>query len=162
MLNLITTGRNATIIFDDGSLSRQFQLKTGAPQGNSPSPLHYNFCEQIAILKLELDPQIASIYNHHLIPRNQVPPILGPNVLPQAPVPDPVPIPVPVPVRRPALPIELLTGVANLNRNAANLRLRINDPFALESNRETDKVESFADDKTVIFLATEAGLSAIR
>ena len=32
-------------------------------------------------------------------------------------------------------------------------------PF--ESNRETDKVESFADDKTVIFLATEAGLSAI-
>ena len=74
MLNLITTGRNATIIFDDGSLSRQFQLETGAPQGNSPSPLQYNFCEQIAILKLELDPRIASIYNHHLIPRNHVPP----------------------------------------------------------------------------------------
>ena len=74
MLNLITTGRNATIIFDDSSLSRQFQLETGAPQGNSPSPLQYNFCEQIAILKLELDPRIASIYNHHLIPRNHVPP----------------------------------------------------------------------------------------
>ena len=97
MLNLITTGRNATIIFDDGSLSRQFYLENGAPQGNSPSPLQYNFCEQIAILKLELDPRIASIYNHHLIPRNQVPPLLGPNPAPLAPVPDPVPIPVPVP-----------------------------------------------------------------
>ena len=30
MLNLITTGRNATIIFDDGTLSRQFALETGA------------------------------------------------------------------------------------------------------------------------------------
>ena len=131
MLNLITTGRNATIIFDDGSLSRQFQLETGAPQGNSPSPLQYNFCEQIAILKLELEPRIASIYNHHLIPRNQVPPILGPNVLPQAPVPDPVPLPVPVPALRPDPPIEFLPGVANVNRFAAHLRLRINDPFAL-------------------------------
>ena len=50
MLNLITTGRNATIIFDDGSLSRQFLLETGAPQGNSPSPLQYNLCEEIAII----------------------------------------------------------------------------------------------------------------
>ena len=68
-------------------------------------------------------------------------------------MPDPVPIPVPIPVpaQRPDLPIEFLPGVANVNRYAAHLRLRINDPFALESNRETDKVESFADDKTVIF-----------
>ena len=57
---------------------------------------------------------------------------------------------------RPDPPIEILPGVANVDRLAAHLRLRINDPFALESNRETDKVESFADDKTVIFLATEA------
>ena len=69
LLQLITTGRNATIMFDDGSHSRQFSLETGAPQGNSPSPLQYNFCEQIAILKLELDPRIASVYNHHLVPR---------------------------------------------------------------------------------------------
>ena len=68
MLNLITIGRNATIMFDDGSLSRQFSLETGAPQGNSPSPLQYNLCEQIAILKIELDPRIASVYNHMLIP----------------------------------------------------------------------------------------------
>ena len=68
ILNLITTGRNATIIFDDCSLSRQFNLETGAPQGNSPSPLQYNLCEQIAILKIEMDPEIASVYNHMLIP----------------------------------------------------------------------------------------------
>ena len=35
------------------------------------------------------------------------------------------------------------------------------DPFRMESNRETDKVESFADDKTVTFLATEEGLIAV-
>ena len=35
------------------------------------------------------------------------------------------------------------------------------EPFLLESNRETDKVESFADDKTVTFLATEIGLRAV-
>ena len=80
--------------------------------------------------------------------------------MPRAPVPDPVPIP--VPVRRPALPIEFLPGVANVDRNTANLPLLLDDPIALESNRETDKLVSFADDKTVIFLATEAGLSAIR
>ena len=135
-------------------------MENGAPQGNSPSPLQYNFCEQIAILNLELDPRIASIYNHHLIPRYHVPPILGPDVLPQARVLDPVPIPVPALVRRPAQPIEFLPGVANIDINAINLPLLPDDPFALESNRETDKVESFADDKTVIFLATEAGLSA--
>ena len=33
-------------------------------------------------------------------------------------------------------------------------------PFDLESNRETDKVESFADDKTATFKATRAGLLA--
>ena len=70
MLSLITTGRNATIMFDDGTLSRQFSLETGAPQGNSPSPLQYNFCEQIAILKLELDPRISSIFTHFDIPRH--------------------------------------------------------------------------------------------
>ena len=35
------------------------------------------------------------------------------------------------------------------------------EPFLLESNRETDKVESFADDKTVTFLATKIGLGAV-
>ena len=40
MLNLITIGRNATIMFDDGSLSRQFSLETGAPQ--ETRPLHSN------------------------------------------------------------------------------------------------------------------------
>ena len=35
------------------------------------------------------------------------------------------------------------------------------DPFSCESNRETDKVESFADDKTVTFLATREGLQVL-
>ena len=35
------------------------------------------------------------------------------------------------------------------------------DPFSYESNRETDKVESFADDKTVTFLATREGLQVL-
>ena len=149
MLNLITT----------------FALETGAPQGNSPSPLQYNFCEQIAILKLELDPRIASIYNHHLIPRNA--PALAGNFRPdhvQEPDPVPVlaPVLVPVPMLLPAVNFEFLPGVANIARNALRFPARENDPFSLESNRETDKVESFADDKTVIFLATETGLSAIR
>ena len=143
MLNLITTGRNATIIFDDQSLSRQFALETGAPQGNSPSPLQYNFCEQIALIKIELDPRIGSVYNHHLVPR----PLNG--LLPfPAPVQDPDPDPVPAPQHNPAVfPIRPARMV--------------HDPFALESNRETDKVESFADDKTTTFLATRAGLEAI-
>ena len=87
-LHLITAGRNATIKFDDCSLSRSFALETGAPQGNSPSPIQYNLCEQIAIIKIELDPRIASVYNHHLVPE------LLPVLLPvQAPVPVPAPDP---------------------------------------------------------------------
>ena len=139
-LHLITAGRNATIKFDDCSLSRSFALETGAPQGNSPSPIQYNLCEQIAIIKIELDPRIASVYNHHLVPE------LLPVLLPvQAPVPVPAPDPghpepfLPVPVRG----------------------QEPTDPFFFESNRETDKVESFADDKTVTFLATPDGINAV-
>ena len=78
------------------------------------------------------------------------------------PVPVLAPVPVPVPMLLPAVNFEFLPGVANIARNALRFPARENDPFSLESNRETDKVESFADDKTVIFLATETGLSAIR
>ena len=52
MLRTITENRTASIIFEDGSVSKQFQLQTGAPQGNSPSPVQYNIGEQILILKL--------------------------------------------------------------------------------------------------------------
>ena len=145
MLNLITSGRNATIMFDDCSLSRNFKLSTGAPQGNSPSPLQYNFCEQIAILKIELDPRISSVYQHLVVPRPY--PVrahngAGDGGIVLAPDPDIGPVLDPVVVPAPA-------------PNIAP------DPFRLESNRETDKVESFADDKTVTFCATRVGLDAI-
>ena len=149
VLNLITTGRNACIILDDNSLSRQFALETGAPQGNAPSPLQYNFCEQIALLKIELDPRVASVFNHMLVPR--LPPQLlrhdGDPVVPDPAIGlDPAPAPAqaiaPDPVRRDP------HGIWN--------------PFELESNRETDKVDSFADDKTATFLATREGLIAVQ
>ena len=139
-LHLITAGRNATIKFDDCSLSRSFALETGAPQGNSPSPIQYNLCEQIAIIKIELDPRIASVYNHHLVP--ELLPVL-------LPVQAPVPVPAPDPGQpQPFLPVPVRGQEPT-------------DPFFFESNRETDKVESFADDKTVTFLATPDGINAV-
>ena len=177
MLNLITTGRNATIMFDDGTLSRQFLLETGAPQGNSPSPLQYNFCEQIAILKLELDPRISSIFTHFDIPRHHQlhlrgdeggvvqdlaeqlinDPVGGPG-----PIPVPLRVPVPGPARAPVAAYEFLPGVANIDIIRGAHQIPNLDPFSMESNWETDKVESFADDKTVTFLATLEGLSTVR
>jgi hypothetical protein len=61
MLNIATMGRNATIILENNSLSSSFLLKTGFQQGNGPSPLQFNFCEQIFLLKLEFDPDITAI-----------------------------------------------------------------------------------------------------
>jgi hypothetical protein len=61
MLNIATMGRNATIILDNNNLSVSFPLKTGFQQGNGQSPLQFNFCEQIFILKLEFDPDIVGI-----------------------------------------------------------------------------------------------------
>jgi len=69
MMETLGCGRNACIIFDDNSLSKNFSLGTGRPQGDNPSPLQFNVCEQILIFRLELDPHISSIFNHFLIPR---------------------------------------------------------------------------------------------
>jgi hypothetical protein len=63
MLNVISTGRTAVIIKDDGSTSPPIRLGTGFPQGNSPSPNQFNIGEQILIFKIELDPRIKSIRN---------------------------------------------------------------------------------------------------
>ena len=91
LLNLVTTGRNASIIMDNNTLTRTFNLETGAPLGNSPSLLQYNFCEQIALIKIELDPRIASVYNHMLVPRDlmPVPAPVQAILLPGPQVPDP-------------------------------------------------------------------------
>jgi hypothetical protein len=41
----------------------------GRPQGDGPSPLQYNMGEEIVLLKIELDPEIASVFQHQLLPR---------------------------------------------------------------------------------------------
>jgi len=68
MLNTISTNRTAAILFEDGSISKDFPLETGKAQGDGPSPLLYNMGEQILLLKIELDSEIASIFQHLLLP----------------------------------------------------------------------------------------------
>jgi hypothetical protein len=77
LMNTLCTNRTACIAFDDGSLSSNFDLERGDAQGNTPSPILYNIAQQIFLLKLELCPEIKSVFNNHLVPRMI------------APVPDP-------------------------------------------------------------------------
>jgi hypothetical protein len=60
-LTLLGNEREACIILDETKNSRYFKLGTGRPQGDNLSPFTFNFCEQICILKLELDPLILKI-----------------------------------------------------------------------------------------------------
>jgi hypothetical protein len=116
MLNTISTGRTAGIILEEGELSPPFQLGTGFPQGNAPSPNQFNIGDQILIFKIELCNQIESIFS---------------------PDPDraggPVPVPVPAPV---LLPVPAPGNQCTYGVN--------------ESDRQTNKLEAFADDNTVI------------
>ena len=68
-LELLGTGRTACISFDDGSCSNPFPLERGRTQGNGPSPCEYNIGQQILLLKIELCPDVASVYNHLQVPR---------------------------------------------------------------------------------------------
>jgi hypothetical protein len=68
MMDTIGTGRTATIMFDDGSLSTEIKLGRCRPQGDAPSPVQYNMVEGILLFKIELDPRIASVYQHMLAP----------------------------------------------------------------------------------------------
>jgi hypothetical protein len=69
MLETYGNNRTANIIHDDGSISPPFLLGTGRAQGDNKSPIEYNFAQQILIFKIELDPEVASVYNHFLVPR---------------------------------------------------------------------------------------------
>jgi hypothetical protein len=110
MLSTITRGRASCVIMDTG-YSRLFKIETGTLQGDSPSPLIFNFNQQIAIFKLELDPRITAIAFNFIIPR----PIF------------------------PATP-----------------------PFEHESNRETSKVDGFADDTTTMVRCTIENLIILK
>jgi len=67
-----TLGNNriARIIMEDGKLSRRIPLRRCRPQGDSPSPRQFNMCQQICIFRLELDPEIQSVYTSFLIPNH--------------------------------------------------------------------------------------------
>jgi exonuclease III len=64
MLVITTTGRNARIMFDNNEYSAKIDLGTGCTQGNGPSPLQFNFCQQIFIFRIEFDNRIESIEWH--------------------------------------------------------------------------------------------------
>jgi hypothetical protein len=62
-------GRCARIIFDDGNYSENIELERCRPQGDSPSPRQFNMCQQICIFKIELDPNVKSVYLSFIVPR---------------------------------------------------------------------------------------------
>jgi hypothetical protein len=68
MMETIGTGRSAIILFEDGSYSREIVLGRSRPQGDGPSPIQYYMGEGILLLKIELDPEISSVYQHYLAP----------------------------------------------------------------------------------------------
>ena len=67
-LKFIGTGRTACIILGQNSYSDKFNLGKGHAQGDSPSPLLYNFAAQILLFKIELDPKMKSIRPRFLLP----------------------------------------------------------------------------------------------
>jgi hypothetical protein len=69
LLNTLCINRSACIVFEDGSLSDNFDLERGDAQGNTPSPILYNMAQQIFLFKLELCPEIKSVFVNHLVPR---------------------------------------------------------------------------------------------
>ena len=80
MMETLGSGRNACIIFEDNSTSKNFPLGTGRPQGDNTSPLQFNACEQILIFRIELDPRISSIFNHFFVPRPALVHAVDPNI----------------------------------------------------------------------------------
>ena len=61
LLTLVGKNRQAGILLDNGILSQFFKLERGRPQGDTISPITFNFAIQILIFKLELTPKITKI-----------------------------------------------------------------------------------------------------
>jgi hypothetical protein len=78
--------RTAAIIREDGGLTEPFDLGTGFPQGNNPSPKQFNVCGQVLIFKIEYNPTILPIELLRI---------------PAGPLPVPVPVLVLTPVAAP-------------------------------------------------------------
>ena len=69
MLETVGNTRTASIILDDGSYSKPFNLETGRPQGENLSPCQYNIANQIMLFQLELDPKFKSVFQHFQVPK---------------------------------------------------------------------------------------------
>jgi hypothetical protein len=65
MLEIFTTNRTAAVLLE-GGISKKCDLEIGNTQGNGPSPLQFNICDQILLIKIELDPRIKSVYNNNV------------------------------------------------------------------------------------------------
>ena len=118
MLETVGRNRKAAIILDDGQLSRQISLETGRPQGENLSPGQYNIGNQIMLFRIELDPNVASVFQHFMSPLYPFP----------------------------------------LSQNNA----KVNEKFNNQSNRETDKVEGFADDTSTTTDCSEKTVTSIK
>ena len=143
-LRTITENLTASILFEDGTVSSQFPLETGAPQGNSPSPVQYNISEQLLLLKLELDPNIACVYNHFIPPNFQLQlnpePVMAKEILPEQGFIAPNPL---LPPPQPEIARE--------------------DPrFNHECGKQTGNTEAFTDDSTIFTLANRQSLMTIK
>jgi len=68
MLNCLGTNRRACLIWDEGDLSEFFSLDTGRPQGCILSPDQYNIGQQIALFKIELCPELRSVFLNFMGP----------------------------------------------------------------------------------------------
>jgi hypothetical protein len=69
LLETLGNNRTACIAFDDGSYSAPIKLECGRAQGNTSSPTEYNMGQQILLFKIELCPEIKSLFQHHFISR---------------------------------------------------------------------------------------------
>jgi Reverse transcriptase (RNA-dependent DNA polymerase) len=178
LLEITTMGRNATIMFDNNEHSKKIDLGTGYTQGNGPSPLLFNFCQQILIFKLEFSPWIREIewpcFKLNII-NTQVNEFRASRGERRLQAPDPDLVPVPVPEQLPA-PANLLQGPQNIE--GANQPAAERDPVGERPppqppdpdpdpphqvlSPKKGKVEGFADDTSVLGKAEARALTTIK
>ncbi len=67
-LRLYGENRKACIILDNNELSESFALERCRAQGENISPNTFNFADQVLIWKIELDPNVAGVWQNFRIP----------------------------------------------------------------------------------------------
>jgi hypothetical protein len=66
-LRLYGENRKACIILDNNELSESFALERCRAQGDNISPNTFNFADQVLIWKIELDPNVAGVWQNFRI-----------------------------------------------------------------------------------------------